>query len=76
MVFERRRKTGRVDLEALATLERPAMHWPGATALSELPQFPAPLAEQRIISCDCGHQASYRELRTKPVLTAVGSVNV
>ena len=76
MLFQSRRKTGRVDLEALETLVRSAMHRAGAAALSELLQFPAPVAEQRIIACDCGHQARYRELRTKPVLTAVGTVNV
>jgi hypothetical protein len=76
VVFQSRRKTGRVDLEALETLVRSAMHRAGAAALSEMLQFPAPVAEQRSISCGCGHQAHYRELRAKPVLTAVGTVNV
>ena len=77
MVFQSRRKTGRVDLEALETLVRSAMHRAGAAALSELLQFPAPLADQaRSIPCSCGRQAHYRELRSKPVLTAVGTVNV
>jgi hypothetical protein len=52
------------------------MHRAGAAALSQLLQFPAPAVEQRIILCGCGHQAHYRELRTKPVLTTVGTVNV
>ena len=52
------------------------MHRAGAAALSELLQFPAPAVEQRLILCGCGHQAHYRELRTKPVLTALGTVNV
>ena len=55
---------------------RSAMHHAGATALSELLQFPAPATEQRTLPCACGHQASYRELRSKPVLTAVGAVKV
>ena len=76
MVFQSRRKTRRVDLEALETLVRSAMHRAGAAALSELLQFPAPDAEQRSIPCGCGHQAHYRELRSKPVLMAVGTVNV
>ena len=76
MVFQSRRKTGRVDLEALETLIRSAMHRAGAAVLSELLQFPAPPAAQRSMPCGCGHQATYRELRTKPVLTAVGAVNV
>lgn len=76
MVFHGRHKTGRVDLEALETAVRSAMHRAGAAALSELLQFPAPAAEQRSIPCSCGRQARYRELRGKPVLTAVGTVNV
>ena len=55
---------------------RSAMHHAGATALSELLQFPAPATEQRTLPCACGHRAHYRELRSKPVLTAVGSVKV
>ena len=55
---------------------RSAMHHAGATALSELLQFPVPAAEQRSIPCSCSHQAGYRELRSKPVLTAVGEVTI
>jgi hypothetical protein len=76
VVFQSRRKTGRVDLEALEELVRSAMHRAGAGALSKVLQFPAPIAEQRSLSCPCGHQAHYRELRTKPVLTVVGPVKV
>ena len=77
MVFQSHRKSGGVDLEALETLVRSAMHRAGATALSELLRFPAPVADQqRSIGCGCGQQAHYRELRTKPVLTAVGTVNI
>ena len=50
------------------------MHHAGATALHELLRFPAPATEQRSIPCSCGHQAGYQELRSKPVLTAVGEV--
>ena len=76
MVFQARHKTGAVDLEALEMAVRSAMHRAGAGALSELLQFPAPAAEQRSLACGCGHEAHYRELRTKPVLTAVGTVTV
>jgi len=55
---------------------RSAMHQAGAAALTELLQFPAPAADQRAIPCSCGHPAHYRELRSKPVLTAVGPVEV
>lgn len=72
VVFSAHRKTGRWELEALETLVRSAMHQAGAAALSHLLQFPVPAAGQRNMPCACGHQAHYRELRSKPVLTAVG----
>jgi hypothetical protein len=65
VIFQDRRKT-----------VRSAMHHAGAAALSELLQFAAPAAGQRTVPCSCGHQASYRELRSKPVLTAVGKVEI
>lgn len=55
---------------------RAAMHQAGASALRQLLRFDEPVAEQRRIACGCGRQASYRELRTKPVLTAVGWAEV
>ena len=55
---------------------RSAMHRAGAAALTELLQFPVPAAEQRTIACSCGHQAQYRELRPKTMLTVVGKVEV
>src|SRR5664280_78711 len=76
VIFSGRRKSGHLDLEAIEMAVRSAMHHAGATALSELLQFPAPATEQRTLPCACGHQASYRELRSKPVLTAVGAVKV
>jgi hypothetical protein len=76
MIFQERRKTGRFDLEAIEMAVRSAMHHAGATALSELLQFPVPAAEQRRIPCSCGHQANYQELRSKPILTAVGQISI
>jgi hypothetical protein len=52
------------------------MHRAGAAALTELLQFPAPEADCHALACACGHQAHYRELRAKPLLTAVGRVAV
>ena len=52
------------------------MHHAGAVALGELLNFDAPPAERRMIPCSCGHQARYQELRSKPVLTAVGPARV
>jgi hypothetical protein len=55
---------------------RSAMHQAGAAALTELLCFAVPSAEQRTLACGCGHAACYRELRSKPILTAVGAVHV
>ena len=68
------RKTGHLDLEAVEMLVRSAMHQAGATALTELLRVPVP--DQRTIPCPCGQQARYRELRSKTVLTAVGTVEM
>jgi hypothetical protein len=76
VVFSARRQTGRFDLEAVEMAVRSALHRAGAAALTELLQFPAPRADQRTLPCACGHLAHYRELRSKPVLTAVGTVEV
>ena len=76
-VFNGRRKTGRLDLEAVEMAVRAAMHHAGSAALTELLQFAAPTTEEeRVIACDCGQLAHYRELRSKPVLTVVGPVQV
>jgi hypothetical protein len=76
VIFNGRRKTGRLDLEAIEMAVRSAMHQAGATALTRLLQFAAPAADQRTLPCSCAHQACYRELRSKPVLTVVGKVEV
>jgi hypothetical protein len=76
VIFQERRKTGRFDLEATEMAMRSALHHAGATALTQLLQFPVPTAEQRSVPCPCGHRAGYQELRSKPVLTARGEVTV
>src|SRR5437016_13528304 len=76
VVFEDRRKTGRLELEATEMAVRSALHRAGAAALSQLLQFPAPSHGQRSVACSCGQQAHYHQLRTKPVLTAVGPVEI
>lgn len=55
---------------------RTAMHQAGASAVRQLLCFAEPLPEQRRVACGCGQQASYRELRSKPILTAVGWAEV
>jgi hypothetical protein len=76
VVFQDRRKTGRLDLEATEMAVRAALHRAGAAALSQLLQFPAPTDEQRSVACPCGRRAHYHQLRTKPVLTALGPAQV
>jgi hypothetical protein len=76
VVFSGLRKTGRLDLEAVEMAVRSAMHHAGATALTELLQFPVPTAGQRTAPCPRGHTAQYLELRSKQLLTAVGRVEV
>lgn len=65
-----------MDLEAVEMALRAAMHRAGAAALTQLLQFPEPGADQRTIPCPCGHQARYRELRARRILTAVGEVEL
>ena len=55
---------------------RSAMHQAGAAALTGLLQFPAPAAGRGRLPCSCGHQSHYRGMRSKPLLTAVGKVEV
>ena len=76
VLFNGRRKTGHVDLEASEMMMRSALHRVGAAGLTQLLRFPVPPAEQRTAPCSCGHTAHYQELRSKPVLTAVGRVEV
>lgn len=75
-VFAERRQTGSLDLEAAEMAFRAAMHQAGAVALSQLLQFPEPVADQRVIPCSCGSQARYRELRSRRLLTALGEVEL
>jgi hypothetical protein len=76
IIFNSRRRTGRLDLEAIEMAARSALHQAGAAALTELLRFAAPPADQRSLPCSCGHRAHYQEPRSKQVLTAVGEVKV
>ena len=76
LIFQQRRKTGQLDLEAVEMALRAALHRAGTAALSELLTFPAPHGEQRRRPCRCGEQAHYRELRSKSLLTALGAVKL
>jgi len=75
-VFAERRRSGSTDLEALEMALRRGMHHAGAVALTGLLQAAEPPVNRRSLSCPCGHGAHYVELRSRPVLTAVGEVRV
>jgi hypothetical protein len=75
-IFCQRRNGGGTDLEAIESALRLALHQAGATALTELLQFAAPMPDQRQLPCACGHRAQYQELRSRPVLTVVGWVRM
>jgi hypothetical protein len=55
---------------------RSALHSAGATALGRLLQYDPPEVDQRAAPCTCGRQAFYLELRNKPVLTALGPIQI
>src|SRR6202040_3480110 len=76
VIFSAQRPGQGLDLEAVETAMRSALHRAGAVALTELLQFPAPAGDHRTVACPCGQQAHYRELRSKPILTALGPVEV
>jgi hypothetical protein len=73
-IFAERKHTGTLDLEAVEMAFRAAMHQAGAAALTQLLQFPEPADDERAIACPCGHQARYRELRSRRLLTVLGEV--
>jgi hypothetical protein len=75
-IFAERKQTGGLDLEAVEMGFRAALHQAGAAALTQLLQFAVPAADQRSIPCPCGHQAHYRELRSRRLLTALGEVEL
>jgi len=76
VIFAGRRKTGHLDLEAVEIAIRSLMHHAAAAGLSELLQYDPPEAGQRTVPCPCGQTAPYLELRSKPVLTVVGKVEL
>jgi Uncharacterised protein family (UPF0236) len=75
-IFAERKQTGALDLEAVEMAFRTAMHQAGAAALTQLLQFPEPAAGERAIACPCGHQARYRDLRSRRLLTVLGEVEL
>jgi hypothetical protein len=52
------------------------MHQAGAMALTQLLQFEQPDTDHLQVPCLCGHQARFREMRSKSFLSVVGMVKV
>ena len=72
MVLAGARKTGQIDLEAVETLIRGAVHRAGAVLLGRL--LSAPGSEAHPPLCACGHTARHHDRRSRQVLTALGPV--
>jgi Uncharacterised protein family (UPF0236) len=72
VVFAGLRRSGRLDLEAIETATRAAMHRAGAGVLNHLLRESAPVPAR--VACECGQSARYREKRSRNLLTAVGPV--
>lgn len=72
VVFNGRRASGKLDLEAVEMLVRASMHRAGATALEHLLSMPS--AETERVTCSCGHPAKHHGRRDKQIVTALGPV--
>lgn len=72
VIFSARRKSGKLDLEAVETATRAAMHRAGAAVLSEL--LSSSEAAPRKVPCACGRQAPYHDTRPKQLTTVLGEV--
>jgi hypothetical protein len=74
VAFAELRRQGRLDLEAIETATRAAMHRAGAAALQHLLQESEPLPVA--VACECGQTARFRQRRSRHLLTAVGPVRL
>jgi hypothetical protein len=74
VVLAERHRTGQLDLEAVEMAVRAAMHQAGAACLTRLLQQEPPA--ERSLPCPCGQTTRYRGMRGKPILTAVGEVQM
>jgi len=69
-IFAERRQAGDLDLEAVALAFRTALHSAGAAGLSQLLRESGPIPTT--VTCPCGGQARYKDMRLKPILTVLG----
>ena len=70
--FAARRKSEKVDLEALEMATRAALQRAGAEVVEELLALPEAFPPQ--VPCACGHSARYQERRRKQLVTVLGRV--
>ena len=72
MIFAGRRKSGKLDLEAVEMATRVALHRAGAAVLEELLAAHGECPRQ--VPCGCGQSADYHGMRPKQLLTVLGRV--
>lgn len=76
LVFQARRKTGGLDLEAVEMALRAAMHRAGAATLTQLLRLEPPDEDHMEVPCSCGRTARFKEMRAKSFLSVLGTVEV
>jgi hypothetical protein len=72
VIFAGRRKSGKLDLEAVEMATRAALHRAGAAVLEELLAGGGECSRQ--VPCGCGQAAHYHGRRRKQLLTVLGRV--
>jgi hypothetical protein len=72
VVFNGRRTSGKLDLEAVEMLVRASMHRAGVAALERLLSMPS--SEPEHVTCFCGRVAKHHGRRFKQIMTALGRV--
>ncbi len=72
VIFAGRRRSGKLDLEAVEMATRAALHRAGAAVLEEL--LAADGECRRQVPCGCGQQAHYHEGRSKQLVTVLGRI--
>lgn len=74
IAFAELRRQGRLDLEAIETATRAAMHRAGAAVLQHLLKESEPFPAT--VACECGQTARFRQTRARNLLTVVGPVRL
>jgi len=74
VIFQGLRKSGQFDLEAVEMATRTAAHQLGAVVLENLLNAPASFPCE--VPCSCGKRARFQALRSKQVVSVVGSITI